>query len=84
MTPEQVVALKESKKLKSRVALKLLKQDLMSNNAQVLQYLWSQTLRDDTGQHFDEFHRLTNRYFEAIAMLLMPLDRRSSVVAHQP
>ena len=29
-------------------ALKLLKQDLMSNNAQVLQYLWSQTLRDDT------------------------------------
>jgi len=29
-------------------ALKLLKADLLSNNAQVLQYLWSQTLRDDT------------------------------------
>tara|TARA_B110001452_G_scaffold18478_1_gene15005 strand:+ start:110 stop:1063 length:954 start_codon:yes stop_codon:yes gene_type:complete len=29
-------------------ALSLLKQDLLSNNAQMLQYLWSQTLRDDT------------------------------------
>ena len=29
-------------------ALSLLKQDLLSDNAQVLQYLWSQTLRDDT------------------------------------
>tara|TARA_B100000795_G_C22718334_1_gene406380 strand:+ start:538 stop:810 length:273 start_codon:yes stop_codon:yes gene_type:complete len=29
-------------------ALKLLKADLLSNNAQVLQYLWTQTLRDDT------------------------------------
>ena len=29
-------------------ALRLLKEDLLTNNAQVLQYLWSQTLRDDT------------------------------------
>jgi len=29
-------------------ALRLLKEDLLTDNAQVLQYLWSQTLRDDT------------------------------------
>ena len=29
-------------------ALRLLKEDLLTNNAQVLQYLWSQTLRDAT------------------------------------
>ena len=29
-------------------ALRLLKEDLLTNNAQVLQYLWAQTLRDDT------------------------------------
>ena len=42
------------------------------------------TLQADTDRHFDEFHRLTNRFFEAVAMLLMPLDRRNDVVAHQP
>ena len=41
-------------------------------------------LREDSDRNFDEFHRLTNRYFEAVAMLLMPLDRRSSVAAHLP
>ena len=41
-------------------------------------------LRTDTERHFDEFLRLTNRYFEMVAMLLMPLDRRSTAAAHLP
>ncbi len=43
-----------------------------------------EAIRADTELHFDEFLRLTNRYFETVAMLLMPLDRRSTAVAHLP
>ena len=38
----------------------------------------------DTERHFAQFERLTDRYFDTIAMLLMPLDRRQQHAAHMP
>tara|TARA_Y100000589_G_scaffold253980_1_gene242770 strand:+ start:15755 stop:16495 length:741 start_codon:yes stop_codon:yes gene_type:complete len=41
-------------------------------------------LEVDTDRQFAHFERLTDRYFETIAMLLMPLDRRQQYAAHMP
>ena len=41
-------------------------------------------LEVDTDRQFAQFERLTDRYFETIAMLLMPLDRRQQYAAHMP
>ena len=41
-------------------------------------------LQSTSDVEFDDFHRLTNRFFESVAMLLMPLDRRRNIVAHLP
>ena len=42
------------------------------------------SLDADTERNFPEFERLTDRFFEAIAMLLMPLDRRLPHAARLP
>lgn len=39
-------------------------------------HLSQEELRTQTDQHFPAFERLTNRLFENIALLLMPVDRR--------
>ncbi|MAB82732.1 MAG: hypothetical protein CMJ24_04755 [Phycisphaerae bacterium] len=41
-------------------------------------------MHSDTERHYQEFERLTDRFFETIAMLLMPLDRRLHLAAHMP
>ena len=38
----------------------------------------------ETDRYFAQFERLTDRYFETIAMLLMPLDRRQQHTARMP
>jgi len=41
-------------------------------------------LHAETQRHFAEFARLSDRFFETIAMLLMPLDRRLHLAGHLP
>lgn len=41
-------------------------------------------LHADTERYYQSFERLTDRYFETIAMLLMPLDRRLPHAATMP
>jgi GMP synthase (glutamine-hydrolysing) len=41
-------------------------------------------LHADTVRHYAEFERLTDRFFETIAMLLMPLDRRLHLAGRLP
>jgi GMP synthase (glutamine-hydrolysing) len=41
-------------------------------------------LQSMSDREFDAFERLSNRFFESVAMLLMPLDRRRTAIAHAP
>ncbi len=46
--------------------------------------LTARELEEETDERFDEFTRLTDRLHESICLLLMPLDRRTQVVAQLP
>lgn len=41
-------------------------------------------LQAASDEQFSTFERLSNRFFESVAMLLMPLDRRQHLVGHAP
>jgi GMP synthase (glutamine-hydrolysing) len=52
--------------------------DFVADSPDALQRagLTPEALREDTGQHYAEYERLTNRLFESLALFVMPVDRR--------